>query len=232
MTLTMPSTFCGCDTGVFGAFAGIDFDGARILAVRIAAMPTRERDEGGREVIATDAREALRVVAPRGWTSMHIERPVRGGMKAQQKGVEFAQGDAHGVARATCELAADGRWPMPTPAMVVGQRGWHQALGMMSAAKAGVDRKTLSIQVAEDLLSRLRDVGGVTIDTLPKCRGYDGLLGGASQPRSGAADALLLAWHGLRVWLGVAHGTATLSLGASVVWATKRSQQAVLAVLG
>ena len=39
-----------------------------------------------------------------------------------------------------------------------------------------------------------------------------GLLGGQQAPRSGAADALLLAWLGLRMWLGVRSGAPTNSL--------------------
>ena len=207
-------TFLGSDTGLEGAFASLDFDPllARVLAVRLATMPTRTRDEGGREILTLEAVTAIRTVAPNGWVRCLIERPVRGGMGPQGRGVEFAQGDAHGVARAVLDLEAHRlNCPVPEPAFVGGGKAWHTKLAMQSAREAGVDRKTLSINVAENLLAHLHSQGA-TVHGLAPCRGYIGLLGGQQAPRSGAADALLLAWLGLRMWLGVRSGAPTNSL--------------------
>ena len=207
-------TFVGCDTGLEGAFASLTFDPAAslVLTVRLAVMPTRTRDEGGREILTLATVDALRTVAPNGWARCLIERPVRGGMGPQGRGVEFAQGDAHGVARAVLDLEAHRlSCPVPEPAFVGGGKGWHAQLDMQSAREAGVNRKTLSINVAENLLAHLHSQGA-TVHGLAPCRGYSGLLGGQQDPRSGAADALLLAWLGLRMWLGVRSGAPTNSL--------------------
>ena len=207
-------TFVGCDTGLDGAFASLTFDPAAslVLAVHLAVMPTHTRDEGGREILTLATVEALCTVAPNGWARCLIERPVRGGTVRQKSGTEFAQGDAHGVARAVLDLEAHRLGsPFPEPAFVGGSKGWHAQLAMQSAREAGVDRKTLSINVAENLLAHLHAQGAV-VHGLAPCRGYSGLLGGQQAPRSGAADALLLAWLGLRMWLGVRSGAPTNSL--------------------
>lgn len=207
-----PLIFIGADTGLDGALASLTVDPAplpSILAVHMVAMPTRTREDKGREVKACETLDALRYVAQHGWTRCLVERPVRGGMGRQGTGVEFAQGDAHGVVRACLEIEAVARnLHPPEPVGVSGCDGWHGQLAMQSAKAAGVDRKTLSITVAEGLLVMLRQQGA-TIHGLPACRGYSGIIGGQQAPRSGAADAVLIAWLALRLWLGVPAGAPT-----------------------
>lgn len=207
-----PLVFLGVDTGLDGAFASLTVTAGQVTAVHLATMPTAARDDKGREVLTLATIAAVRQVAPAGWTRCLVERPVRGGMGHQGMGVEFAQGDAHGVVRAVLDLEARDRDCTPPEAIgVMGWDGWHGQLAMQSARDAGVDRKTLSINVAESLLALLAD-HGATVHGLGPCRGYKGLIGGQAAPRSGAADALLIAWLAYRLWLGVPAGAPTQSL--------------------
>ena len=91
---------------------------------------------------------------------------------------------------------------------------WHKQVGMQSAKEAGVERKELSVIEAEKLLTMLVSAGA-ELQALKPCRGYAGLIGGQAAPRSGAADALLLAWLAYRKWRGVADGAPLLCIDPS-----------------
>ena len=204
--------FGGSDTGEHGAIASIHADGeGRVELVRLFATPTRGREEGGREVIAVALRAQVYLAAPTGWARWLVERPVCGGQGPKRGGTEVAQGDAHGVMRAVLELAAaSSSCPLPE-AVKVGRHQWHAQVGMPTAKEAGIERKALSIREAERLLVMLV-AGGAKLDALDPCRGYDGLLGGQQKPRSGAADALLLAWLAYRKGRGVPDGAPLLCI--------------------
>mgnify|MGYP003439600069 FL=1 len=203
--------FGGSDTGVEGAIASLraDADG-HVEHVRLFATPTRAREEGGREVIAVALRGQVYQAAPAGWDRWLVERPVRGGMVRQERGTEFAQGDSHGAMRAVLELAAASTGSPLPEAVKVGSGGWHARLDLPTA-KDSDKRKALLVVEAERLLAAL--VGkGAKLDPLAPCRRYAGLIGGQAAPRSGAADALLLAWLAYRKWRGVTDGAPLLCI--------------------
>lgn len=203
--------FGGSDTGADGAIASLSADAdGRVYRVRLFATPTRAREEGGREVIAVALRAQVHEAAPRGWTRWLVERPVRGGMVRQEKGTEFAQGDSHGAMRAVLELAAASTGSPLPEAVKVGSGGWHSRLDLPTA-KTSAKRKALLVVEAERLLAALL-AAGAKLDALAPCRGYAGLIGGQAAPRSGAADALLLAWLAYRKWRGVADGAPLLCI--------------------
>ena len=72
-------------------------------------------------------------------------------------------------------------------------------------------RKSMLIVEAEKLLAMLVNKGA-KLDALAPCRNYAGLIGGQAAPRSGAADALLLAWLAYRKWRGVTDGAPLLCI--------------------
>lgn len=204
--------FGGSDTGVDGAIASIITDpSGRVSHIFLRATPTRDREAGGREVAAPELQAQVHQIAPRGWSRWLVERPVRGGMVRQKTGTEFGQGDAHGAVRTVLELAAELTGSPGPEAVMVGAGQWHKQVGMQSAKEAGVERKELSVIEAEKLLTMLVSAGA-ELQALKPCRGYTGLIGGQSAPRSGAADALLLAWLAYRKWRGVADGAPLLCI--------------------
>ena len=110
--------------------------------------------------------------------------------------------------RAVLEIASAAHHCQRPEAVTVGSGGWHARLDLPKV-KATAERKAMLIVEAEKLLALL--IGdGAKLDALPSCRGYAGLIGGQAAPRSGAADALLLAWLAYRKWRGVPDGAPLL----------------------
>lgn len=194
--------FGGADPGRWGGVCRIegalDGDDLRVSEVVLAPMPVLERDGGGHEV---DERALADIVGGRTYARFVIERPAAGG--AMQRGATsvVTQGAIFGQAKAALRLARHGaEYACHVVEETLASVSTRRELGLPTVPRGG-DRKAANVADAEALLSKLRDTG-CRITGLSPARGYAGLIGGSKEARSGMADALLLAWVGVRRWLG------------------------------
>lgn len=211
--------FEGIDPGRHGGVARIvgrlpDEGEFLVDDVFLAPLPMRERDDGGHELDAPRLAEILRFGGPLlrivvevpsfGGTGGNAGNTGRGSARRRPKDV-LRQGATWGGARAVAELVR--AWesdPVFGPTVVddaSAGTNWRKELDL-PAVKSLDERKAANIAEAERLLA-LWLGGGAKLEIVgAPARGYEGRLPGQKDARSGVADGLLLAWLGVRRWLG------------------------------